>query len=124
MGHGDELTIVDANFPGASAGPKLIRLDSATAPEVLDAILTLLPLDQYDDVAAISMQVVGDPDRREPIVEEFEEIVKKHEPGHRVHSLERFAFYERANTGFAIVQTGERRQYGNLILKKGVVKPG
>ena len=87
-------------------------------------ILTLLPLDQYDDVAAISMQVVGDPDRREPIVEEFEEIVKKHEPGHRVHSLERFAFYERANTGFAIVQTGERRQYGNLILKKGVVKPG
>ena len=124
MGHGDELTIVDANFPGASAGPKLIRLDSATAPEVLDAILTLLPLDQYDDVAAISMQVVGDPDRREPIVEEFEEIVKKQEPGHRVHSLERFAFYERANTGFAIVQTGERRQYGNLILKKGVVKPG
>lgn len=123
MGHGDELTIVDANFPGASAGPKLIRLDSASAPEVLEAILTLLPLDQYDEVAAISMQVVGDPDRREPIVEEFEQIVKKHEPAHKVHSLERFAFYERANTGFAIIQTGERRQYGNLILKKGVVKP-
>lgn len=123
MGHGDELTIVDANFPGTSAGPKLIRAESATAPEMLEAILTLLPLDQYDDVAAISMQVVGDPNRREPVVQEFERIVQKFEPKHSVHSLERFAFYERANRSFAIVQTGETRQYGNLILKKGVVFP-
>jgi len=123
MGHGDELTIVDANFPGASAGPKLVRADSATAPEMLDAILQLFPLDQYDDVAAISMQVVGDPDRREPIVDEFERIVQRHEPRHKVHSLERFEFYKRANRGFAIIQTGETRQYGNLILKKGIVPP-
>jgi L-fucose mutarotase len=123
MGHGDEITIVDANYPGTSAGPELIRIDAATAPQVLDAILSLLPLDQYDDVAAISMQVVGDPDKREPIVDEFEQIVQRHEPSHRVHSLERFAFYERANAGYAIVQTGETRQYGNLILKKGIVRP-
>lgn len=123
MGHGDEITIVDANYPGASAGPKLIRADSSTAPEILDAILSLFPLDQYDDIAAISMQVVGDPNKREPIVGEFEEIVKRYEPNHRVHSLERFAFYKRANAGYAIVQTGETRQYGNLILKKGIVAP-
>ncbi len=123
MGHGDEITIVDANYPGASAGPKLVRADSATAPDMLEAILSVFPLDQYDDVAAISMQVVGDPDRREPIVGEFEEIVKRYEPDHRVHSLERFAFYKRANAGYAIVQTGETRQYGNLILKKGIVAP-
>lgn len=123
MGHGDEITIVDANYPGTSAGPELIRIDAATAPQVLDAILSLLPLDQYDDVAAISMQVVGDPDKREPIVDEFEQIVQRHEPSHKVHSLERFAFYERANAGYAIVQTGETRQYGNLILKKGIVRP-
>jgi L-fucose mutarotase len=123
MGHGDEITIVDANYPATSAGPELIRIDAATAPQVLDAVLSLLPLDQYDDVAAISMQVVGDPDRREPIVDEFEAIVRKHEPGHKVHSLERFAFYERANAGYAIIQTGETRQYGNLILKKGIVRP-
>lgn len=123
MGHGDEITIVDANYPGSSAGPKLIRAESATAPQMLDAILSLLPLDQYDDIAAISMQVVGDPDRREPIVDEFERIVKAHEPRHSVHSLERFAFYKRANAGYAIVQTGETRQYGNLILKKGIVPP-
>jgi len=123
MGHGDEITIVDANYPATSAGPELIRIDAATAPQVLDAILSLLPLDQYDDVAAISMQVVGDPERREPIVDEFERIVQRHEPSHSVHSLERFAFYERANAGYAIVQTGETRQYGNLILKKGIVRP-
>ncbi|HEV7285658.1 RbsD/FucU family protein [Kaistia defluvii] len=123
MGHGDEITIVDANYPATSAGPELIRIDAATAPQVLEAILSLLPLDQYDDVAAISMQVVGDPDRREPIVDEFEAIVQRHEPEHKVHSLERFAFYERANAGYAIVQTGETRQYGNLILKKGIVRP-
>ena len=123
MGHGDEITIVDANYPGTSAGPELIRIDAATAPQVLDAILSLLPLDQYDDVAAISMQVVGDPDKCEPIVDEFEQIVQRHEPSHKVHSLERFAFYERANAGYAIVQTGETRQYGNLILKKGIVRP-
>lgn len=123
MGHGDEITIVDANYPGSSAGPKLIRVDAATAPQMLDAVLTLLPLDQYDEVAAISMQVVGDPDRREPIVDEFETIVKHYEPAHKVHSLERFAFYQRANAGYAIIQTGETRQYGNLILKKGIVRP-
>jgi L-fucose mutarotase len=123
MGHGDEITIVDANFPGSSAGPKLIRADAATAPTMLEAILSLLPLDQYDEVAAISMQVVGDPNRREPIVDEFERIVTRHEPNHKVHSLERFAFYKRANASYAIVQTGETRQYGNLILKKGIVPP-
>lgn len=55
MGHGDEITIVDANYPATSAGPNLIRVGAATAPQMLDAILSLLPLDQYDDVAAISM---------------------------------------------------------------------
>src|SRR6202012_2865394 len=80
MGHGDEITIVDANYPGASAGPKLIRADSAAAPEMLEAILSVFPPAQYDAVPAISMQVVGDPDRREPIVGEFEEIVRRFEP--------------------------------------------
>jgi L-fucose mutarotase len=123
MGHGDEITIVDANYPASSAGPKLIRADTATAPEMLDAVLGLLPLDQYDDVAAVSMQVVGDPDRREPIVDEFEHIIKTHEPSHSLHSLERIEFYKRAAAGYAIVQTGETRQYGNIILKKGIIRP-
>jgi L-fucose mutarotase len=125
MGHGDQITIVDANYPGDSAGPELVRMDGHSATDVLEAILTLMPLDDFVDDPAISMQVVGaDSSRREPIVDEFEAIVKKYEPKMGIQSMERFAFYERANSGYAIVQTGERRLYGNIILKKGVVRPG
>jgi L-fucose mutarotase len=123
MGHGDQIAIVDGNYPGASAGPRLVRLDGHSATDVLDAVLTLMPLDDFVDDPAICMQVVGDAGRREPIMEEFETIVKAHEPKMALTSLERFAFYARANAGYAIVQTGERRLYGNIILKKGVVRP-
>ena len=123
MGHGDQITIVDANYPGDSAGPELVRMDGHSATDVLEAILTLMPLDSYVDDPAITMQVVGDPTRREPIVTEFEAIVKKHERKMGISTLERFAFYTRANAGYAIVQTGERRLYGNIILKKGVIAP-
>jgi L-fucose mutarotase len=122
MGHGDQITIVDGNYPGESAGPRLVRMDGHSATEVLDAVLTLMPLDDFVDDPAISMQVVGDAGRREPIMDEFEAIVKKHEPKMGLTSLERFAFYKRANAGYAIVQTGERRLYGNIILKKGVIR--
>jgi L-fucose mutarotase len=100
-------------------------MDGHSATDVLEAILSLMPLDDFVDDPAISMQVVGaDASQREPIVDEFEAIVKKYEPKMGVQSMERFAFYERANSGYAIVQTGERRLYGNIILKKGVVRPG
>jgi L-fucose mutarotase len=122
MGHGDQITIVDGNYPGESAGPRLVRMDGHTATDVLDAILTLLPLDDFVDDPAICMQVVGAAARREPIMDEFEAIVQKHEPKMGLTSLERFAFYARANAGYAIVQTGERRLYGNVILKKGVIR--
>ncbi len=123
MGHGDEITIVDGNYPGESAGPKLVRMDGHSATDVLEAILTLMPLDDFVDDPAICMQVVGEAGRREPIMDEFAAIVKKHEPAIGLTSMERFAFYRRANAGYAIVQTGERRLYGNLILKKGVIHP-
>jgi L-fucose mutarotase/ribose pyranase (RbsD/FucU family) len=76
MGHGDQITIVDGNYPGESAGPRLVRMDGHSATEVLDAVLTLMPLDDFVDDPAISMQVVGDAGRREPIMDEFEAIVK------------------------------------------------
>ena len=123
MGHGDEITIVDANYPGESAGPELVRMDGHSATAVLDAILTLMPLDDFVDDPAIIMQVVGNATQREPIMDEFDALVKKHEPKMRVTSLERFAFYKRANAGYAIVQTGEPRLYGNIVLKKGVIRP-
>jgi L-fucose mutarotase len=123
MGHGDEIAIVDANYPADAAGPALVRLDGISATDVLDAVLTLMPLDDFVEQAAITMQVVGDAGARPPIVGEFDAIVKKHEPRMSVSSLERFAFYARVKTGYAIVQTGERRLYGNILLKKGIIRP-
>lgn len=123
MGHGDEITIVDGNYPGAGAGPRLIRADGHSGTDLLEAILTLMPLDDFVPDPAVVMQVVGDAEERPPIVDAYERIVARFEPEVELASLERFAFYRRANAGYAIVQTGEQRLYGNIILKKGVIRP-
>ena len=123
MGHGDEIAIVDANYPADAAGPVLVRLDGISATDVLDAVLTLMPLDDFVDEAAIVMQTVGDPSKREPVVDAFETIVRQHEPAMGLSAMERFAFYARVKQGYAIVQTGERRLYGNILLKKGIIRP-
>ena len=122
MGHGDELVLADANFPAATHARRLIRLPGLGAPAVLDAVLALLPLDDFVASAAITMQVVGDASARPPVVAEFDSVLRKHGHG-GASALERFAFYERAAGAFAIVATGESRIYGNILLKKGVVRP-
>jgi L-fucose mutarotase len=123
MGHGDEIVIVDANFPAESSGPPVIRLDGLLATDVADAILTLMPLDTFVDEQAFAMEVVDNPKKREQTHKDFDKLVKKHEPGMKLSLLERFAFYERASQAFVIVQTGERRLYGNILLKKGIIRP-
>jgi L-fucose mutarotase len=123
MGHGDEIAIVDANFPGDSSGPTLIRLDGLTATDVLEAVLSVMPLDTFVDEQAIGMEVVGDPKKREATHKDFDKIVKKHEPDMKLTLLERFAFYDRVEGAYAIIQTGERRLYGNILLKKGIIRP-
>lgn len=123
MGHGDEIAIVDANYPAESAGPPVVRLDGQTATETLDAVLTLMPLDTFVEEQAIGMEVVGNPRKREQTHKDFDKIIKLHEPGMKLTLLERFAFYDRVSDAFAIVQTGERRLYGNVLLKKGIVRP-
>jgi L-fucose mutarotase len=123
MGHGDEICIVDANFPSTSNAQRLIRADGSDAIQVADAILSLMPLDSFVKDAAFVMQVVGKPKESPPIYKLFQDVIDKHEKGFKIARLERFKFYERAKTCFAIVVTGERRFYGNLILTKGVVPP-
>ena len=123
MGHGDEIAIVDANFPADSSGPQLIRLDGISATEVLDAVLTVMPLDTFVDEQAFGMEVVGEPQKLEQTHLEFDQMIGRHEPGMRLSMLERFAFYERVHGAYAIIQTGERRLYGNVLLKKGIVRP-
>jgi L-fucose mutarotase len=123
MGHGDELVIADANFPASSVGPEVLRVDGVDAIQLADAVLTLMPLDEFVPEQAFVMQVVGDPNARPPIFAEFEKIIAKHEPQAKMGTIERFAFYERAATAYAVVQTGENRLYGNIILKKGIIRP-
>jgi L-fucose mutarotase len=124
MGHGDEIAIVDANYPAESAGPEVVRLDGISATQALDALLSVMPLDEFVPEAAFRMEVVGDPAKEEPIFAEFRAIIARQEGARfKLASLERFKFYERASSAFAVVATGERRLYGNVILKKGVIRP-
>ncbi|MCP8938000.1 ribose ABC transporter [Alsobacter sp. SYSU M60028] len=124
MGHGDDIVIADANFPAATTGRPLIRLDGVDAVRILDAVLSVMPLDTFTPDAAWRMEVVGDPTAEMPIFGEFRRVMAAREgESFRLASLERFAFYERARNAFAVVVSGERRLYGNIILKKGIVRP-
>ena len=123
MGHGDEIVIADGNFPSETIGQRVIRCDGHGVPEILDAIMQLFPLDTYTEKPVMLMEVVpGDP-VVPTIWDKYKEIINKYEPENcKIEMIERFAFYERAKTAFAVVATGEEAIYANIILKKGVVK--
>jgi L-fucose mutarotase len=122
MGHGDEIALVDANFPAASLGPPVIELGGAGAPETLSAMLTVFPLDQLAVPAAFTMEVVGDATAVPEAVADFAAVFTDCGLADcEIGQLERHAFYERARKAFAIVRTGELRPYGNMLLVKGVV---
>ncbi|MGG1553976.1 L-fucose mutarotase [Paenibacillus ferrarius] len=123
MGHGDELVLADGNFPAASCAQRLARCDGHGIGELLEAIVQLMPLDSYVEHPAFVMAVVpGDPVET-PIWKRYRSTLTARtgleEP---LKQIERFAFYERAKKAYAIVATGETAQYGNLILKKGVIR--
>lgn len=124
MGHGDELAIVDANFPAASIARKLIRMDGASASHILEAVLTLLPLDDFVNSPVSAMQPSDDRDAIPEPVREFQLLVDTAE--HRsihITRIDRFEFYDRTRAAFAVVATGERRLCGNVLLKKGIIRP-
>ena len=127
MGHSDRIVIGDGNFPAESMGRDciVIRCDGHGIPELLDAILTVFPLDTYTD-KPVSLMALMDRDVGRvatPIWDEYKAIVAKHDErgAEAVGEIERFAFYEEAKKCYAIVSTGESAIYANLILQKGVV---
>ena len=125
MGHGDEIVLADGNFPAESMGKDavVIRADGHTVPENLDAVLQLIPLDQYVKEPAALMDVVPGDNVKPVIWEEYRSLLNKHgENPQAVEMMERFAFYERAKKAYAIVATGETAIYANILLKKGVVQ--
>ena len=123
MGHGDDIAIVDANFPATSAARRLVRVDGTDAPRAVRAVLSVLPLDTFVPNAAFRMAVVDSPDEIPPITREFESLLAAAGYRGKIEAVERFAFYDLAKSAYAIVATGERRFWGNLILKKGAIPP-
>ncbi|HEX9904382.1 MAG TPA: RbsD/FucU domain-containing protein [Propylenella sp.] len=122
MGHGDEIAIVDANFPALSHARRLLRLDGSDASRALAAVLSVLPLDSFVDTPASGMQVVGKPDEVPPAIADFQEIVDRLAGFPvRIARIERHGFYDRAKACFALVVTSDRRFYANIILTKGVI---
>ncbi len=122
MGHGDEIVIADGNFPAASHAQRLVRCDGLGAPQLLDAVILLFPLDTFVKHPAALMAVVPGDDYTPEIWPIYKKIVQRHEPRFSdFEMLERYAFYERAKKAYAIVATGEPARYANLILKKGIV---
>jgi L-fucose mutarotase len=121
MGHGDEVVLADAHFPGESVGQRLLRTDGLRIAPLLGAILPLFALDTYVEHPVIMMAVVPG-DALDPTVEAgYRAVIDKYWPETPpIQRLERFAFYERARQAFAVVMTGETAKYGNIILKKGV----
>lgn len=120
MGHGDEIAIVDANFPADSMAQRLVRLPGISATDALEAVLSLLPLDDFVDHPAAAMDAPGE---RPAIYPEFEAALERAEGrALTLEPVERFAFYARTQQAYAVVATGERRLYANIILKKGVVR--
>jgi L-fucose mutarotase len=121
MGHGDELVLADAHFPGHSLHTRVIRADGLLVADLLDAILPLLALDEYVASPVFMMAPVPG-DRLDLAVEEsYRAAIDRHWPHTpAIARVERFAFYEQTRQAFAVVMTGETAKYGNIILKKGV----
>lgn len=121
MGHGDEIILADAHFPGHTMNPHVLRADGLRIPALLDAILPLFELDSYVDAPVVMMAAV-EGDQLDPSVEQA--YVAAMEPhcnsAPAVSRIDRFDFYDRARQAFAVVMTGETCKYGNILLKKGV----
>lgn len=120
MGHGDEIVLADAHFPGHSINGRVLRADGLSVTTLIDGILPLFELDTYADPLVMMGAVAGD--ELDPEVEgQYLEVVRRHVPEAKPPvRVDRFAFYERSRSAFAVVMTGETRKYGNLLLKKGV----
>lgn len=129
MGHGDTLVIADTNFPSDSVAQhtgygQLLRMDNLTSAEVAQAILSVMPLDTFVEDFAGRMEVVDAPDEIPAVQQEVQASINAAEGRERpMVSIERFDFYDRARDAYAVIQTGERRFYGCMIFRKGVIAP-
>jgi L-fucose mutarotase len=124
MGHGDEVVLADANFPAAATGRRVVRIDGVDVVRALDAVLSLLPVDDFEADPLVGMRPVAGGTPVAPVIDDMQRVVDRRTGGRFAIALvDRFAFYERARAAFGVIVTGERRFSGNLIVRKGVIPP-
>ena len=122
MGHRDELVLADANYPGVSNARRLLRADGQSVASLLEGIAPLFPFETYAD-PLIMMEVAAGDKYDSGIEAEYMEVIRRSDSGVPAPiRIEKFAFYERSRNAYAILMTGEKRLYANIILKKGVIK--
>ena len=121
MGHGDEIALVDGNYPGEEHARRLVRADGLTVAQVLDAVLSVLPIDRAVDQPIFRAVVPDHPDRPDPVHQDMIDICRRWEPDRPVIPLAPEQVYARVRTSHTIVQTSEPALYGNIILRKGVI---
>lgn len=123
MGHGDEIALVDANYPAEEHGRRLIRCDGHELIPVLDAVLQLTPVDDFVPQALFRATVQGDPDLLDPVHKDIIAVCARRAPGKVVAPLSGDEFYDRVKAAHTVVATSEPRLYGNVIVRKGVIYP-
>ena len=121
MGHGDEVAIVDGNYPALTDAKRLIRADGHGLIPVLTAILSVLPIDTFVPEAIFRAVNAKTPDQPDQVHREIEATCRDMVPEHRVVPLAPELFYSRVKAAHAIVATSGPRFYGNVILRKGVI---
>ena len=125
MGHGDRIVLADGNFPAERVGKNaiVIRCDGHGVPELLEAVLQVMPLDTYVDHPIALMEIVPGDTVKTPIWEEYKKIIGRYDERGEdtIEYIERFEFYEQARDAYAIVATGEAAQYANVMIQKGIV---
>ncbi len=124
MGHGDEIALVDANYPAQEHARRLVRADGHGVADLLDAVLTVTPVDDFVPQALFRATVNGNPDLTDPVHDDIVAVCARRAPGFAVVPLVGDAFYTRVRQAHTIVATGEPRLYGNVIVRKGVIRPG
>lgn len=125
MGHGDELAIVDGNYPAFEHARRLLRADGHGLIDVMDAVLSVFPVDDFVPHALFRSSTRGDPSLpADPVHAEIEAVCARRAPGMAVIALPAEAFYQRVRAAHVVVATGEPRLYANFIVRKGVIYPG
>jgi L-fucose mutarotase len=121
MGHGDEIALVDGNYPAQEHGRRLIRADGHGVLVLLEAVLTLLPLDRAVPAAAFRAALNNDPAQQGEIHRQIDALVARMVPGIIVTPLSGADLYPRIRACHTLVATSETALFANVILRKGVI---